>query len=52
MFRLITAYSKVDIEVLCKFPLKSDLVVGRVTLNINELLHQNNGTCKCLSYQI
>jgi hypothetical protein len=46
VFRLATAYSKVDIEILCKFPLKSDVVVGKVGLDINELLHANNGQRK------
>ena len=44
--RLVTAYSKVVIEILCKFPLKSDVVVGKVSLDINELLHVHNGKCK------
>jgi hypothetical protein len=42
----VTAYSKIDIEILCKFPLKSDVVVGKVSLDINGLLHSNNGECK------
>ena len=48
--RLVTAYSKIDIEVLSKFTLKSDVVVGKVSLDINELLHTYNGQCKC--YQV
>ena len=44
--RLVTAYSKIDIEILCKFPLKGDVVVGKVSLDVNELLHANNGQRK------
>ena len=44
--RLVTAYSKIDIEILCKFTLKSDVVVGKVSVDINELLHTHNGNCK------
>ncbi|XP_046842240.1 NEDD4-like E3 ubiquitin-protein ligase WWP2 [Xenia sp. Carnegie-2017] len=49
---LITPYSKVDIEILCKFPLKSDVSAGKVSLNINELLHANNGQFKNLNLEL
>jgi atrophin-1 interacting protein 5 (WW domain-containing E3 ubiquitin protein ligase 1) len=48
---LVTPYSKLDIRVLNHFQLKSDVLLGEAQIDLNQLLHQNNGKFEAVEHK-
>ena len=48
IFRLVTPYSVLELEVSNKFALKSDVPLGFAKLLLNDVLHKYSGKCKFL----
>lgn len=49
-YSLVTPYSKLDLKVLSSNSIRTDSIIGRVTVDLYPLLEKENGKCKCIYF--